>query len=77
MKLQMYGVLRPNGELAFGSENFGGLGGIVSGAVFCLTHEEAEKICDWWNREVESGHRVIPVEITGKDAAGTQIELSA
>jgi len=77
MKWQMYGVLRPNGELAFGSENFGGWGGIISGAVFCLTHEDAEKICDWWNREVESGHKVIRVEITGKEAAGTQIELSA
>lgn len=77
MTWQMYGVVRPNGELAFGSENFGGWRGIVLGAIFCSTDEDAEKICDWWNREVESGHKVISVEITRKEPAGSQIELSA
>lgn len=68
MKWKMYAVIRPDGELACGSENFDGWGG-VSGAIFCSTYEDAEKVCKWWNREVESGHQVIQVEIITQQAA--------
>jgi hypothetical protein len=64
MKWQMYSVIGPNGELACGSENFDGWAGIVSGAIFCSTYEDAAKVCNWWNREVQSGYQVIQVEVT-------------